>query len=455
LYCAAQSESMLEIALPMHRPASGKSEQLAWSLPWPKPGQIAAVFFLLFFSYVWLRIEPVVEYQHSSPVFLLTLPFLKQFLEYPEGLLDYAAAGLSQLNYYNWLGALVFTALGGLLWLGTQKVQAQVTGTHSRAASFAIPFLLLLLRERYDSPALAMGTGLLAAIALAFGYFTLFRYPPATRPASKPGPKEEAGASSPDPSSAEKAAWVRLGACWIISSLLFYIVGAWPCAVLLVLIGLFECLHSHRKWLGFACALPVPIAACWLIWFRDLDPVRLLNPWCKGAEGWLLGGMLYLFLPFTCALLALRRPAKAGPPVQEHRGARKPAPRTRWYEAKATKQAVASVLFVLGWGLVWFGLAVPNQRIAEMDYYSSRGNYERVLAIARGLAREQMDPASEARLHLALYHTGRLGQDIFSYRNQSGWDLLPGLGAGLASCRAQSETLLELGLVGDAEHLAH
>jgi hypothetical protein len=490
---------MLGIAPFMQRPVDGKSGPKAWSLPWSRLGQIAIAFFLLFFLYVWFRIEPAVEYQHSSPVYLLTRSFLDPFLAYPGGLLDYAAAGLSQLDYYNWLGALVFTALGGLLWLGTQEVLARVAGTNWRAASLGIPFLLLLLRERYDCPVLAMGIGLLAAIALALGYFRLFRSLPTTRPKPKPIAKEVAAGSSPDLTSAgteppniltrptsvnpkldpsprpsplpkgrggivgsslasrgsQAGAWLRLSVCWIGSSLLFYIAGAWPCALLLVLIGLFEVLHQRRKWLGLTCALPVPVAAWWLIWFRDLDLVRLLNPWCKGTEGWLLGGALYLFLPLTCALSALRRRAETGPAAVGRHGARKPTPRRHWYEAKATRQAVAGGLLVLGWGLVWFGLAVPHKRIAEMDYYSSRGDYERVLAVARGLTREQMDVSSEARLHLALYHTGRLGQEVFSYRNQSGWDLLPGLGGGLESCRAQSETLLELGLVGDAEHLAH
>jgi hypothetical protein len=482
----------------MHRPVDGKSGLRARSLPWPGPAQIAVAFPLLFFLYVWFRIEPAVEYQHSSPVFLLTRSFLGPFLEYPGGLLDYTAAGLSQLNYYNGLGALVFTALGGLLWLGTQKVLARVTGTDSCAASFVIPFLLLLLRERYYWPVLAMSTGLLTAIALALVYFSLFGNPRPTPSTPKPLSKKEASESSPDrePSRlaaastapgrwgfqriltccgvlragtargptlnlmaplrrAGRGAWLRLCVCWIVSSLLFYIAGAWPCALFLVLIGLYEGRQGHQKWMVLACALPVPVAAYWLIVFRDLDLVKLLNPWCKGTEGWLLGGALYLFLPLACGLSSIGDRAAVRPAPEARHAARKLSPRSRWYETGAMKRALMGGLCVLGWGLVWFGLAAPQKRIAELDYYSSRGDYERVLAVARAMPREQMDVSSEARLHLALYHTGRLGQDVFSYRNQTGWDLLPGLKGGMESCRAQCKTLLELGLVGDAEHLAH
>jgi hypothetical protein len=48
-----------------------------------------------------------------------------------------------------------------------------------------VPFLLLLLQERYDYPVLAMSTGLLAALALALGYFRLFRNPRTTTSAPK------------------------------------------------------------------------------------------------------------------------------------------------------------------------------------------------------------------------------------------------------------------------------
>ena len=81
-------------------------------------------------------------------------------------------------------------------------------------------------------------------------------------------------------------------------------------------------------------------------------------------------------------------------------------------------------------------------------------NFNKVI-LAGNLTRDQMDVASEVRLHRALYHTRRLGEEAFSYTNQIGWEVLPALGGGLDSCRPQSRTMLELGLVSEAEHLAH
>jgi hypothetical protein len=76
-----------------------------------------------------------------------------------------------------------------------------------------------------------------------------------------------------------------------------------------------------------------------------------------------------------------------------------------------------------------------------------------VLTVAAGL--QALSPASELRLHLALYHTGRLLQDLFSFTNHTIWTLLPDLRHGLNVCRPQSETLLELGQINVAEHFAH
>ncbi len=242
---------------------------------------------------------------------------------------------------------------------------------------------------------------------------------------------------------------------WFLSGALFYVAGLWSAVLFLVLAGLIQLRHRRRGWWLLVLALPVSIGVLWLTWFRDVEPAGLLNPWCKGVVDWLLNSVLFLFLPLTYALSTGSRPAVAKPAPDERRRKPQPArsaPRTK---AGEMKPLLATLLFVLGWVAVWFGLAVARKRVAEIDYYSSRREYQQVLTVASRLERKDLDFASEARLHLALYHTGRLGEDIFSYRNQSEWDLLPGLGGGLDSCRAQSQTMLELGLVSEAEHLAH
>lgn len=391
---------------------------------------LATVFFALFFLYVWLRIEPALEYQHSGPVFFLSHFFFRPFLNYPGGLLDYAAAFLAQLNFYNWLGALVFTASGGLIFLVGRGVLQRFSGVTPERASdlapFAPLFLLLLLRERYDSVSLTVSTGLLLGLASAVGYLSL----PVTR-----------------------AGW-RLVACWLGAALLFYLAGFWPCVLFVLLAALFDGLR-RRRWLlalgGVLSTVTLPIG---ISGFPDAEPARILVPWGE-AKSVALAAALYLFFPLASVVFALfPRPAPTAPSATpERRGISSAAQHRRWWQTVGTRRAGALALFCLGWTWVWLGLDGTRKGQAQIEYYTRRQEYDKALAVAAGL--QPMDAASETSLHLALYHTGRLPQDLFSFTNQTVWELLPGLGAGLETCRAQSQTLLELGLVNDAEHLAH
>jgi hypothetical protein len=90
---------------------------------------------------------------------------------------------------------------------------------------------------------------------------------------------------------------------------------------------------------------------------------------------------------------------------------------------------------------------------ATIDYLAARGDYAGVLELAPRLP--LIDYSSQIRLHHALYHSGILSSNLFAYTYPSLPNLLPGILGGLATCRAQAQTLFELGLVSDAEHLAH
>jgi hypothetical protein len=63
-----------------------------------------------------------------------------------------------------------------------------------------------------------------------------------------------------------------------------------------------------------------------------------------------------------------------------------------------------------------------------------------------------MNHPAKVRLHLALYHTGRLAEELFSFHNMLDDEPLEGGGE---DWRAESQPLFELGLINDAEHMAH
>ena len=125
----------------------------------------------------------------------------------------------------------------------------------------------------------------------------------------------------------------------------------------------------------------------------------------------------------------------------------------RWLRNNKQKQAFVWGFLLLGWMTVWFNFNDIRKALAQVDSYAIRKEYSKVLTAATQL--QKLTPSAEIRLYQALYHTGQLGEELFSFPNLNSFDLLPALKMGLNACRSQSELLLELGQVTMAEHFAH
>jgi hypothetical protein len=128
----------------------------------------------------------------------------------------------------------------------------------------------------------------------------------------------------------------------------------------------------------------------------------------------------------------------------------------RWAGGKDRTRArpyfwIAGLIATLA--LWWWSLDASQQTLAQLEQAVSRQEWDRALTVAR---RVRAWPAA-ARLELtrALFHAGRLPEDLFTFPQTRGLDLLPSYDAGLAMARAEAQTLLELGQVNLAEHMAH
>jgi tetratricopeptide (TPR) repeat protein len=397
-------------------------------------------FFAWFFLYFWLRVEPALEYQRATPVFLLHASFFKPFFGYPGGLADYAGAFLAQLNYVSWLGALVYTGLAGAGFFLSWRLLTKISGSVPPVVAFGPGFLLLLSRQGYECPSLAPVLGWGASLGLAWGYARL----PWTK------------------------AWLRVGGCWGLGAPLFYLTGFWPGLLFAVLAAEFE--MARRKWvLGLGVGLSTVGALLAMDWWLDMDSATVMKGWGPGAPRYLFAA-LYLFVPVLGALLALvpKRavPSPALPSGAGSEGAptkasrRAPLPGAGSRGAKGSRKYLwltadgfALIILILGWAAVWFLFDTARKTRLQVDYYAGRNDYARVLAAAARLP--ALDAAREVRLHRALYHTGRLGEALFTYTNQTTWNLLASVSRELAAAIPASETLLELGQVNDAEHMAH
>jgi hypothetical protein len=367
----------------------------------------AAVFLVGSFLYVWLRVEPLLEYHSYGPYFFRQRAFMETFLGRPGGLASYAGVFLAQLNCLNCLGALAFVLSECLVLLAALVCLARISGRAPGFAALVPLFLLLLLRNRYGCPVPALSAGLLLALAASAAHVSL----PWRRP------------------------WLSTAVSGLISGLLFLLAGLWSALLFAVLCCLFVFIQGRDWPAGLGClvlALAAPLVA---IGAGNLEMTSLVNPWPEGVD-WVLVAALYASVPVAGAVLALLP---------------KPAPRAgRRFHTAWPGQTVAVLAFLLGWAAVWLTFDRRQKLLAEIDYDSSCGQYEAVLAAARQL--KALDHPAKVRLHLALYHTGRLAEELFSFHNMIDDEFFKGIGG---DWRAQSQPLFELGLVNDAEHMAH
>ena len=362
-------------------------------------------FFVSFFLYVWLRIEPRLLLHATGPLFFFSDPFWKTFSSRPGGVLDFVAAFLAQSDHFNWLGALVLTGVCFLIFLISRRLVTLAGG--------AVPWTVLVL------PSL----GLLLSLATALGWFLV------------PG----------------KWVRVRLISCWLLAAVICRIAGLWPCVNFLVVIALINVSQQRGYGLVFGCLLPGILLPLWIIWSPASHRVGFLNPW--GSERQLfIAVACFCLLPVILAseVLLPKTPAPAPePPARHRKKAGAFVSRGRW-NAHGLRQAGGAILFVAACVSVWFAFDEQRKLVAQIDYYSSHEDYRQVLALARGL--KTMPSSTEVNVQFALWKEGQILENLFSFRTQSFRGLFPGLSSGVLACRSQVEPLMEMGLVNDAEH---
>ena len=156
---------------------------------------------------------------------------------------------------------------------------------------------------------------------------------------------------------------------------------------------------------GLSClvlALAAPLLA---VGEGNLRIAELVNPWPGGVD-WALAAALYASVPVAGAVLAFLPEPAATPPA--------PRP-VRWLQTARLGEGVVVLAILLGWAAVWLTFDRRQKLLAEMDYDASCVQYEAVLAAAKEV-KALNDPA-KIRLELALYHTGRLAEELFSFHN--------------------------------------
>lgn len=366
--------------------------------------------------YIGWQVEPVLRYERTAPAFFVDAPFLTKFLGLPGGPIRGAAAALAQSGFHNWLGAAVFTlVLVGIL-LCARRLFAVVAGGGATAAAGTLAALVAALPGRYEGHAETTALQVLTALAAGTAWLAGARH----------------------------GALLRLMLSWTLAGALFWLGGTAPLLLFISTAVVVELAFARRAWPALGHAFSGLIVPVWW-WLRPgFQPFAAAAAWGEGLT-LVLHASVFLFVPLWPGLHALwagMRKRRAPQPGARPPAGRGPGPRWAW-----PLGLTAAVAF---W---WTCHSASLRTLARFEHWVHRLDWNKALAAAGDM--RAWTPG--ARLHLlrTLSHTRRLPDDLFAYPQRRGLEILPGYEAGLETNSALAETLLELGQVNLAEHLAH
>jgi len=417
-----------------------ESNRVKKTMIWPILGAVRSVaFFVLFYLYL-VRLDLRLLYHGSGlienfPTFYWGWDFFSGHLAYPGGMVQYASALLAQLFYSSWAAGAVVTCQAWLIWLGTDAYLRAVGARRLRWIRFFGPLVLAAVYSQYTFH-LPMTMGFVVAL---LGTCLFLRFAP--------------------------QATVPRGLCFLVLSVVLYAGAGGAFLLFAILCGAAEivCRHRHREGLLYwilGAVLPYLLGVV-IYGDRVANAYGRLLPcfWraVQDEPGRLMLKAVFVLdvsLPVVVGLLGIWRFLSGR--------RRRPAPQTR--SAKRSKEPrqdeptpAKGTSGALTWSLETAALAVltaatlviyhdSRQKILfEVDYYSRHRMWPEVLELGRRSPHHYL--VSHA-IYRALYHTGQLGDSMFSYPQDPKALLLTGKEA----LWQKVDTCIDLGLINEAEN---
>ena len=413
------------------------------------------VFFILFFLVVWLWLDPKLIYHgHGQsviyPICTSEMNIFADFPAFPGKAAEYLAARLSHYYYYSWAGALIITVIAWLLCVGTGKFITTVSGGGLRWLRFIPAIFLLAQHGRYYPFLLAENLALL--IALFFLYLYI-RIP-------------------------LQAAWFRF-VFFMVFSAVIYATAVQLFLVFVLLCGIFEFFNNRRWLVGFSVffsVLLIPYLTNTFVFDLNLSDAyhRILSfPVQLTLKEKILAYSFFSFFPiagFGCGIwrffAAKYKPKKSRSGKKRKLSKSYRGPRTPFSMVAGIRQSKIKwfletlALFILTAGVVGFTydpIARTNQRI---DYFARHKMWDELLQQSRKSFVQSYDMFICHDVNRALYHTGRLLNDMFLYPQHYAGLLLTQNKRFPKELLVQiwvksSNTLYELGHINEAENASY
>ncbi len=391
--------------------------------------------FLAFYLYVWLAIDPRLIY-HSlgilTPYFDFSFyggwPYFFDRLVRPGGLVEYATRFLSQLYCFGWVGALIITAAAGLTYVFTDKLTRLSDHAGGQVVRCVPAAIILMMYSTYSHP-LSTILSLLAALMCFLLYVR----------------------------TAADGTARRLAGLLVGCVTLYWVAGAGG-LLFTALVAVYERFVGKRTLVAVIALLGV-FSVPWIVGIKlvGLSPEKaygqflLLDPGTTPAR-W----------PYAAALFLFFLAVVAGPHALNHPLFQRVLPSIknvfRFPAAWASSWSTQMFVVFAGTGLgVWLSFAAADRAHLEIDYHSQHERWAQVLQAADRMSPGQIDLCSNRNIMLALYHTGRLGDEMFRYPQAPSLDLFssPPAERNHDSLYQLSRLFLYLGQINYAEKCAY
>ena len=410
------------------------------------------IFFLLFYLYVLSHIDPRLIYHGHGiipfPIFFRGVEFFKGFLVYPGGLIEYISAFLSQFYYFHYFGSFIITIVIVLISLMTGKFITSFGGTRFRSIIYVPALFLLIEYNRYFHCLDAM---LVLLVSLFFLWIYLLI--------------------------AHRRIIFRITIFLISSFILYYIAGGISLLYAL-LCGIFEFLIKRNYLICLFyifLALLIPYTAYMYVFEISITDaytrVLPIHPESYLRESNIIW-FLYIFFPLSALWLQFWRlfVKKQSRRKSSKIPLRYEADRTSFgknfpnYSKISKLKFLYESLFLLfvAAGVVFFSFNKNENIKLRINYFSSQEMWNHVLKEAQRLPDESYNLLVTHDVNKALYYTGRLPYDMFSYPQ----DVRALLTLSFFSPSSEatflfadlpriSDTFFRLGFINHAEHAAY
>jgi hypothetical protein len=372
---------------------------------------------------VLLAVDPRLIFQAQEPVFFWDGHFAKRLLSLPGGVNDLLARFLSQFFYFRASGAVLLVAISMLAaWLSRRVLRLLGVREPIHFLHWIPAILILALHSHYLLPLVFTLGWIWSPVAVVL----FIRVAP----------------SSP--------AWRCLTYAGLQACL--YTAAAGQAFVFTAAVVLHELLVRRRpaeSLIHLLVSGAIPYAAVSMgVMLSVTDAYTLHLSWSGDRLAMWLLWCLYGFLPLAAMAAAGRARVLATgrwAGLWDRLTVGRPAGVRRLQAA-----GMLCIAAIAG----WFSYEADGRAFLEMDYYAHTCQWERVIECARrGMAGSSFGLFEANR---ALYHCGRLADDLFSLPQRAG-----GKGLFLPSDQCQflplraSDLFLDLGLVNEAQHWAH